>query len=110
MARRKRSCYYIHIMNVSTDEVKKPAALSRIELTDDEVESMRGDIESILSYVDTIQQVKLPDGVAPSPHLELTNVMRDDVSPHEPGMYTEKILQQAPKRKENYLQVKKILG
>lgn len=97
-------------MAVSKDEVKKLAGLSRVDLSDEEVEKMQGEIDSILSYIDVISQVELPEGVAPSPHLALENVMREDDEPHAPGTYTEDMLSQAPKRDGNFVQVKKILG
>lgn len=97
-------------MAVSRDDVKKLAELSRIALSDDEVEKLRGEIDAILAYVDVVQRVELPEGVAPSPHLDLENVMREDGDPHEPGMYTEKMLSQAPRREGAFLKVKKILG
>ena len=65
-------------MSVSSDDVKKLAELSRLALTDQEVEKLRGEIESILSYVDAVQKVPLPKGVAASPHLNLHNVMHYD--------------------------------
>ena len=97
-------------MAISLDEVKKLAELSRIALSEEEMEKMRGEIDSILEYVETIQKVPLPEGVSPSPHLALENVMREDGEPHEPGVYTEKLLSQALRREGDYLKVKKILG
>ena len=97
-------------MAISLDEVKKLAELSRIKLGDEEMEKMRGEIDSILEYVETIQKVPLPDGVSPSPHLALENVMREDGEPHTPGAYTEAMFSQAPKRDGAFLKVKKILG
>ena len=97
-------------MSVSVDDVKKLAALARIELSDEEVEKLCGEIDSILAYVDTIREVELPEGVAPSPHLALENVMREDGEPHAPGRYTEKMLNQAPRRDGAFVKVKKVLG
>jgi len=97
-------------MGISFDEVKKLAELSRIELSGDELEKMRGEIDAILSYVEVIQNVDLPEGVAASAHLPLENVMREDGEPHAPGAYTEVMLSQAPKRDGRFLKVKKILG
>ena len=97
-------------MSISKDEVKKLAELSRIEFSESELKILQKEIDSILEYVDVIQKVDLPDGVAPSPHLALENVMREDGEPHEPGIYTEKMLSQAPRRKGNFVEVKKILG
>lgn len=95
---------------VTKDEVKKLAELSRLALTDAEVETLRGEIDSILSYVDTIQKVELPPVPDASPYLDVENVMRDDTDPHEGGAFTDAILAQAPKREGRYIKVKKILG
>jgi aspartyl-tRNA(Asn)/glutamyl-tRNA(Gln) amidotransferase subunit C len=97
-------------MSVSSDDVKKLANLARIELQDAEVEKLRGEIESILQYVDAVQKVPMPEGVAASPHLDIQNVMRDDGTPHETGKYTAEIVAQFPNEDENFLKVKKILG
>lgn len=97
-------------MSVSKDDVKKLAELSRIELSEKEVETLQGEIDAILAYVDVVSKVDLPEGISPSPHLEIENSMREDAEPHEPGMFTEKMLSQAPRRKDTFVQVKKILG
>ncbi len=96
-------------MSVSSDDVKRLANMSRIALSEAEVEKLRGEIESILAYVDTVQKVALPEGVAASPHLDVVNAMRDDNNPHDSGMHTEELLKQAPDRDGNYLKVKKVL-
>ena len=83
--------------------------MSRIALSEAEVEKLRGEIESILAYVDTVQKVALPEGVAASPHLDVVNAMRDDNNPHDSGMHTEELLKQVPDRDGNYLKVKKVL-
>ena len=97
-------------MAISTDEVKKFAQLSRLTLTDEEVLKMQKEIESILTYVATIQKVELSETDDPSPHLALTNVMREDTDPEEGGLYTEDLLAQAPRRERGFVKVKKILG
>lgn len=97
-------------MAISSDDVKKLAELSRLELTPEEQEKLRTEIESILSYVDAIRKVDLPEGVAASPHLDLQNVMRDDVDPIPGGTYTKDMVDQFPDRDGDFLKVKKILG
>ena len=97
-------------MSVTGDEVKRLANLARIALSDDEVEKLRGEIESILNYVDVIQKVTLPEGIAASPHLDIMNVMREDGTPHEGGIYTEDMVKQFPDKTGNALKVKKILN
>jgi len=95
---------------VSNDDVRKLAELSRISLTDEEVEKLRGEIDSIISYIDVIQKVQLPETPEGTVYFESINVMREDKTPHEPGAYTDAMLSQAPRRDKNYLKVKKILG
>lgn len=97
-------------MGISLEEVQKLAELSRIDLSTEEMETMRGEIDSILSYIDTIQKVELPDMPEGSVYFEETNVMREDTDPHEPGMYTQKLLEQAARKEGDFLKVKKILG
>lgn len=97
-------------MSVSADDVKKLANLARIELKDDEVEKLRGEVDAIVAYIDTIQKVPLPEGIAASPHLDLQNVMREDNLPHETGAHTKDIVAQFPDHDGDYLKVKKILG
>jgi aspartyl-tRNA(Asn)/glutamyl-tRNA(Gln) amidotransferase subunit C len=94
---------------ITLAEVKKLAALSRLELSDDELEKLRVEIDSIIAYIDTIQKVELPKNPAASPYLEEENVFREDVNPHEPGIYTEKLAKQFPREENGYLKVKKIL-
>lgn len=94
---------------ISTDDVKKLAALSRLSLTDEEIKKLQGEITAILGYIDTIQKVTLPETPSGSAHLEIENIMRDDINPHEPGIHSGKLLAQAPKRDGDYLKVKKIL-
>ena len=46
---------------------------------------MRGEIDSIISYIDTIQKVDLPDVPESSAYFDEVNVMREDGEPHAPG-------------------------
>lgn len=95
---------------ISADDVKKLAELSRLSLKDEEVEKLRGEIDSILAYVDVLKTVELPTNPTDSPYLELENVMREDTDPHEAGIHTERLLSQMPRREGNFLKVKKILS
>jgi aspartyl-tRNA(Asn)/glutamyl-tRNA(Gln) amidotransferase subunit C len=95
---------------ISADDVRKLAALSRVALSDEEVEKLRGEMDSIVSYIDMLQTVTLPEKPASSVYLDIENVMREDAEPHETSAFTEALLSQAPRREGNYLKVKKILG
>ncbi len=93
---------------ISLQDIEKLAQLSRIHLSTEEKEGLRGQIDSILTYVGQINQVagtvgNVVETVAPR------NVFRDDINPHESGAHTEDLLNEAPQREGQFFKVKKIL-
>lgn len=97
-------------MAVSADDVRKLAQLSRLALTAEEVEKLRGELDAIVSYIDAVQQVSVPEAAIGAPHTDLTNVLRTDSVGHETGAYTEDLIAQFPDSEDEYLRVKKIIG
>ena len=92
---------------LTPDEVTKLSELARIELSDEEKQTASGEIEAILSYVSEVSSLPhKPEGRELNP---VRNVLRGDTDPHEPGLYTEALLKNAPAREGSYLRVKKIL-
>jgi aspartyl-tRNA(Asn)/glutamyl-tRNA(Gln) amidotransferase subunit C len=93
---------------MNRDDIQRLAALARIELTDTEAEQFAPEVSSILGYVSDIKEIT---GDAPEEKVigALYNVMREDMNPHEPGLYTEDLLTAAPGRDGQYVKVKKIL-
>lgn len=89
------------------EDVKKLAALCRIEVPEKELEGLTAEFESILAYVSEISKVASEE-IRPEAG-ELRNVMRKDADPHEPGSHTDAMLNAAPKREKDYIAVKKIL-
>jgi aspartyl-tRNA(Asn)/glutamyl-tRNA(Gln) amidotransferase subunit C len=79
---------------IEREQVLHVAKLARLGLSDEEVESMAGELSGILEHVDRIAQLDLDD-VAPTSHVvELENVLRADV-PHE-SLDPDVALAQAP--------------
>ncbi len=91
---------------IEIKDIEKLASLARIDIKDSEKESLRTEINSILTYVGQIQSAS---GTVEREIPEHRNVFRNDGEPHESGIHTEAILAEAPKRKGNYLEVKKIM-
>lgn len=89
-------------------DVEKLAELSRIDISSEEADRLLASLTSILGYVSELEKVK---GLGESTSFvgEHYNVMRDDATPHESGLYTEDILNEMPLREGDYLKVKKIL-
>lgn len=102
---------------IERKDIEKLAALARITIPEEQMEKVRKDIDTILAYVDQIKEVtaKGDRGAAvelsaeQNYHSGVKNVMRDDSNPHVPGVFTDKILKSAPKSKDGYIEVKKIL-
>ncbi|MDO8590019.1 MAG: Asp-tRNA(Asn)/Glu-tRNA(Gln) amidotransferase subunit GatC [bacterium] len=91
------------------EKVLSLAKLARIELKDEEAENLTREFSAILDYVG---EVKAATGDQQTNKLEnvgLSNVFREDGEPHQSGLYTEKILAQAPAREGGHIKVKKIL-
>ena len=96
-------------MAIELKDVEHLAGLARIAVSDSEKELLRHDLEEILAYVSQVKEVGQGEQEERGEQGELRNVMRVDGTPHEPGMFTEDILKQAPAREGNRILVKKIL-
>lgn len=94
---------------MTKDEVLHLAALSRIKLTEAEAETFTQEIDAILEYVSAVNEI-VADSDLTKKVGRVHNVFREDVVTNQPGVYTEKIVDQFPKRDGDYLVVKKILN
>ncbi len=97
---------------ITREDILKLAALSRLSLSEEEVTKMQSEMGSILAYVDKLKSAKIGDG---TPVMSVNkNVMREDAKAHEGGLFTEKLINAAPKHEKTkdglYVKVKKILG
>lgn len=91
---------------ITADEIKKLAHLARIEVTEEEVAEYAKDFESILGYVDQINNVNVSDVEGEQVQI---NMVRDDEHPHESGQYVENLLADAPDAQDGFYKVPKIL-
>ncbi len=92
------------------EKVLKLATLARIKLSDEEAESLSYEFEAILAYVGEVQSVEQSDNEPEPGDFPIRNIFRADGEGIEPGVYTEKILDEAPAREGDYVKVKKILS
>ena len=92
---------------ISLEEVEHVARLARLELSPDEKERMRRELDAILAYVEALRQVDTT-GVGPTTHaVSLVNVMRDDeVRPSFPAAA---MLANAPEPEGELFRVPRIL-
>jgi aspartyl-tRNA(Asn)/glutamyl-tRNA(Gln) amidotransferase subunit C len=90
------------------DVVRHLAGLSRIALTDIEVDKLTGELVSILDSIRKVSEVATPDVPGTSHPIPLSNIYRDDV----PGvtLTTEQALAGAPDHDGSRFRVTAILG
>lgn len=93
---------------LTIDEVKRLATLSRLRLTDEEAESFLGELNAILDYVEKLSSVDTT-GVEPTAQVTgLKNVMRaDELIDYGPSR--DELLKNAPAHHDGYIKVKKVL-
>ena len=88
-------------------QVRKVARLSRLDLTEAEVEEFTGQLSAILDHVEKMNELDT-DSVEPLAHcLPISNVFRADSVKESLG--TEKTLANAPQRDGEFFKVPKIL-
>lgn len=102
---------------VSKEDIQKLAELSRITLTDSEMESLQKDISNILDYVGQVSAVSdggdaVASGLSKASPPELRNVMREDIPYEESSQLKaarEDILNAFPRREKDFNVVRKII-
>ena len=92
---------------IDQNQVRKVAKLSRLDLSDAEVEEFTGQLSAILEYVEKMNELDTT-GVEPLAHcLPVNNVLREDSAKESLG--TDKVLANAPQRDGEFFKVPKIL-
>lgn len=86
----------------------KLARLSRLELSDEEVDKFREEIASILGYVEQLQSVDI-DNIEPTSQVTgLVNITRpDEIIDYKTS--PEELLKNVPATEDNYIKVKRMI-
>lgn len=93
---------------ISIDDVRKVAALARLDLPEARLATTTSQLERILDYVGQLEQVDTT-GVPPTTRaVEVVNVTRADTV--EPTPVREELLDLAPEREGDFLRVPRILS
>ena len=94
-------------MKLNRKDVEHVALLSRLELSEQELDKFTGQLDAILEYIDVLNQVDT-SAVEPMAHvLEIRNVMRADEV--QPSLPREAALQNAPEAEDGFFKVPKIV-
>jgi aspartyl-tRNA(Asn)/glutamyl-tRNA(Gln) amidotransferase subunit C len=95
--------------HLTRDDILKLASLSRLALSDAEVDEFTAEISEILQYVEQLQKVDIT-GLAPTNQVtDLTNVMRDDEL-IDYGYAPTDLLKNVPATESNQLKVKRMIS
>ena len=95
-------------MSISRAEVAHLARLSRLALTDGELDHFAVQLDQIISAVARVQEVAAEGIPATSHALGMTNVFRDDVV--VPPLSPDQVLDQAPAVEQQRFRVPRILA
>ena len=94
---------------LTREDILKLAQLSRLHLSDDEVNKFSQEINAILGYVEQLQKVDLKD-VEPTYQVTgLKNVMRPDEE-YNYGASPQELLKNAPETSDGHFKVKRMIG
>lgn len=94
--------------NISKEQVKHVAELSRLAITDEEAEKLTEELRGIINYAEQLNELDTSN-VEPTTHvLNLVNVFRKD----EPKAWItqEEALKNAPDQKDGQIRVPSILS
>ncbi|MFB5678597.1 Asp-tRNA(Asn)/Glu-tRNA(Gln) amidotransferase subunit GatC [Paenibacillus terreus] len=94
-------------MNISLENVRHVAKLSRLNLTSAEEELMTEQLNAILHYAEKLNELDT-DNVEPTTHvLHVSNVMREDEV--RPSLALEQVMRNAPEEEDGQFKVPAIL-
>lgn len=93
---------------ITPDLVRHLGVLARIQLTDDEVERLTGQLDVIVDNIAKVSEVATPDVAATSHPIALQNVLRADVP--DDLLTVDEVLQNAPDAADSRFRVTAILG
>jgi aspartyl-tRNA(Asn)/glutamyl-tRNA(Gln) amidotransferase subunit C len=92
---------------ISRQDVEHVARLSRLALSDAEIETMREQLSAILAHIDTLRALDT-EQVEPTSHaVPMENVMREDEP--RPSLPQEEMLANAPDRSADFFRVPRII-
>ncbi|MDU0368379.1 Asp-tRNA(Asn)/Glu-tRNA(Gln) amidotransferase subunit GatC [Microbacterium sp. KSW4-17] len=93
---------------ITPDLVRHLGVLARIQLNDEEVQSLTGQLDAIVDNIAKVSEVATPNVAATSHPIPLENVFRPDVVQQQ--LTREQVLQNAPDQADGRFRVTAILG
>lgn len=95
-------------MSLSDDDVRKLARLARLELSEDEIQTIGPQLQRILGFVEQLSELDVEEVEPMTTALDVDNRWRVDVV--EPGLSHEEALRNAPASDQGCFLVPPVLG
>ena len=90
-------------------DINHIADLARLGLTEQEKKKFTKEIEAILDFIASLNEVNT-DKIEPMSHASgMQNRYREDANPLEGGVYSERLLEAAPYKEKGFVKVKTVL-
>jgi aspartyl-tRNA(Asn)/glutamyl-tRNA(Gln) amidotransferase subunit C len=94
-------------MKITRAEVEHVSRLARLALSEAELDSLTGEMDAILDYVEQLNTLET-DGIVPTAHaVPMENAFREDYV--KPGFTPEQALSNAPDVAENAFRVRRVI-
>ncbi|KZL06694.1 Glutamyl-tRNA(Gln) amidotransferase subunit C [Pseudovibrio axinellae] len=94
-------------MSVDLNTVKRVAGLARIKVSQEQAETMTGELNVILGFVEQLDEVNI-DGVEPMTSV-VEQFMKKRIDDQSDGGYADKIVSNAPVHEDNFFTVPKVV-
>ena len=94
-------------MSINKETVEHVAHLARIELKNEELDTLSHQLKGILDFIDTLSALDIKN-IKPTSHiLPVHNVLREDTP--RPSLPVDKVLLNAPQKEGNFFGVPKVI-
>jgi aspartyl-tRNA(Asn)/glutamyl-tRNA(Gln) amidotransferase subunit C len=105
--RRDQTLEVYQKMKITRAEVEHVSRLARLALSEGELDSLTGEMDAILDYVEQLNTLDT-DGIVPTAHaVPMENAFREDKV--RPGLTPEQALSNAPDAAENAFRVRRVI-
>ncbi len=95
---------------IQESDITNLANLSRISLTEKEVNKFTKDLQSIVGMIDVVNGTEISDELLKQEGLSPVNTIREDKIKDNDYMSSQDMIKGAPASQDNYVKVKKIIG
>lgn len=95
-------------MAITLKDVEYAAKLAKLELTKEEKVTFQRELDKIIKYVDQLNELNTENVPVTSHVIPMQNVLREDEV--LPSLSTDQALANAPRKKDGFFRVPKVIG